>query len=107
MYAAIYLVIDKLERQIRKNKTKLKKQNINEQYKIFNVDYDFEKNEEYEENKIVKRKIVNVKPMSEEEAILQMDLLGHEFFVYKDATSNEVSVIYKRKDGNYGLIETK
>ena len=46
-----------------------------------------------------------VKPMNSEEAILQMDLLGHNFFVYQDADSNKVNVIYKRKDGDYGLLE--
>lgn len=48
-----------------------------------------------------------MKPMSEEEAIMQMELLGHEFFVYKDMKSECVCIIYKRKDGNYGIIETK
>ncbi len=102
LYAAIDLVTDKLERQIRKNKSKLKKHN-----RDFNVEYEFDKDESYEDNRVVKRKMVSVKPMSEEEAIIQMELLGHEFFVYRDKDSNEVAVMYLRKDGNYGLIETK
>lgn len=105
LYAAIDLVIDKLERQIRKNKTKLKKQSVNNKYKEFNFEYELDEEEE-EDNKIVKRKTIDTKPMDEEEAILEMELLGHSFFVYKDMHSDSVNVIYKRKDGNYGIIET-
>ena len=105
LYAAIDLVIDKLERQIRKNKTKMKKQNTNNKYKQFNFEYEVEQEEE-EDNKIVKRKSISTKPMDEEEAILEMELLGHSFFVYKDMHTDSVNVIYKRKDGNYGIIET-
>ena len=105
LYAAIDLVIDKLERQIRKNKTKLKKQNmVNVEY--FNFDYETSKEEEVDDIKITKRKVIEMKPMDEEEAILQLDLLGHDFFIYKDVHSNNINVVYKRKDGNYGVIET-
>ena len=103
LYAAIDLVTDKLERQIRKNKTKLKKQTKSNE-KIFNFDYELTK-EETKENKIVKRKVLEMKPMDEEEAILELELLGHDFFIYKDM-ENTTKVIYKRKDGNYGIIET-
>ena len=107
LYAAIDLVIDKLERQIRKNKTRLKKQNsIDNKYKEFNFEYIIPEEETTEDEQIVKRKNIEMKPMDEEEAILQMNLLGHEFFVYKDINTNKVCVIYKRKDGHYGLIET-
>ena len=107
LYAAIDLVADKLERQIRKNKTRLNKQNIDNKYKDFNFDYEVSNDEESTENDvIVKRKNIEMKPMDEEEAILEMNLLGHEFFVYKDMHTNKVCVLYKRKDGNYGLIET-
>lgn len=103
LYAAIDLVIDKIERQIRKNKTKLKKQTkLND--KIFNFEYEISELEK-DENKIVKRKQIEMKPMSEEEAILELELINHDFFIYKDM-SNEIKVIYKRKDGNYGVIET-
>lgn len=105
LYAAIDLVTDKLERQIRKNKTRLNR-NIKEVPKEFNFDYDF-KDEEVSDEKIVKRKSIEMKPMDEEEAILEMELLGHSFFVYKDMDTNSVCVLYKRKDGDYGLIETK
>ena len=55
----------------------------------------------------LKRKDIEMKPMDEEEAILEMELLGHSFFVYKDMDTNNTCVLYKRKDGDYGLIETK
>lgn len=105
LYAAIDLVTDKLERQIRKNKTKLKKQTkINE--KIFNFDYELTSDETNDKDKkIVKRKVLEMKPMDEEEAILELELLSHDFFIYKDMDNN-IKVIYKRKDGNYGIIET-
>ena len=105
LYAAIDLVTDKLERQIRKNKTRLNK-NIKEPVKEFNFDFEIDDDEDSDE-KIVKRKNVEMKPMDEEEAILEMELLGHNFFVYKDMDTNKTCVLYKRKDGNYGLIETK
>ncbi len=108
LYAAIDLVTDKLERQIRKNKTRLNKQNIDNKYKEFNFDYEITEEEDTTENElIVKRKKLEMKPMDEEEAILEMNLLGHEFFVYKDMNTNNINVLYRRKDGNYGLIETK
>jgi len=69
---------------------------------------DFEIEEEYEDTEtIVKRKTIDMKPMSEEEAILQMDLLGHEFFIFKNSDTDNNAVLYKRKDGNYGIIEMK
>ena len=100
LYAAIDKVTDKLERSIRKNKTKIKRR------KVENMDVflDFEVEEE-EEQKIVKRKQINNKPMSEEEAILQMDLLDHDFFIFQNTGTNNMSVIYKRKDNSYGIIE--
>ena len=107
MYAAIDLVLDKLERQIRKNKTKMKKRNINNKYKEFNFDYELFKEEPENNDTIVKRKYIETKPMDEEEAMLEMELLGHSFFVYKDMNTNETCVLYKRKDGNYGVISVK
>ena len=106
LYAAIDLVSDKLERQIRKNKTRLNR-NVKENAREFNFDYVLEDTEEESKEKIVKRKNIEMKPMDEEEAILEMELLGHAFFVYKDMDTNNVCVLYKRKDGDYGLIETK
>lgn len=106
LYAAIDTVLDKLERQIRKNKTRMQRRvNKNE---IIGFDLSFEMPvEEEEEKTIVKRKEIEMKPMSEEEAILQMNLIGHEFFVFRSIETGEVDVLYKRKDGDYGIIETK
>src|SRR5574344_1316693 len=105
LYAAIDLVSDKLEKKIRKNKTRLNR-NIKDSVKEFNFDFDIKEEEESKE-KIVKRKNIEMKPMDEEEAILEMELLGHSFFVYKDMDTNKICVLYKRKYGDYGLIETK
>lgn len=104
LYAAIDLVIDKIERQIRKNKTRIEKKLRKESAKDFNYESISEIDEE-ENTEIVKRKKIEMKPMNEEEAILQMNLLGHEFFIYRDMDTNNVCVLYKRKDNNYGLIE--
>lgn len=105
LYAAIDLVSDKLERQIRKNKTRMKKK-VSKDLIDFNIDFKITKDED-EKGKIVKRKVIETKPMSEEEAILQMNLLDHSFFVFEDVDTSKVSIIYKRKDNDYGLIETK
>ena len=75
----------------------------NERFNFMNMDFEAE---EEEDKKIIKRKTVDVKPMSEEEAVLQMDLLGHDFFVFKNAEDGHIAVVYKRKDNNYGIIET-
>ena len=104
LYASIDLVTDKIERQIRKNKTKIHKKSSKESIRDFK---EFEVEEKENANDVVKRKEIEMKPMSEEEAILQMELIDHDFFVYKDANTNETNVVYKRKDGNYGLIVTK
>ena len=104
LYASIDKVSDKIERQIRKNKTRLKKKTIKDVSKDFVLD--FEEKEE-NDNVIVKRKIIENKPMSEEEAILQMELLGHEFFAYKNEETKEVNILYRRKDGDYGVLEVK
>ena len=106
LYAAIDLVTDKLERQIRKNKTRIASRQSKSNSYDFTVE-EIENDEEQTENKIVKRKKVEVKPMDEEEAILQMELLGHQFYMYKDSETNKPTVIYKRNDGNYGIIESE
>jgi len=106
LYASIDLVSDKIERQIRKNKTRMNSKNNKKNIDNFIVDFNVDDKED--DNKvIVKRKNIEMKPMNEEEAILQMELIGHEFFVYKDADNENVCILYKRKDGNYGIIETK
>lgn len=104
LYAAIDLTVDKLERQIRKNKTKINskiKKNI-----IQNFEMDLEDRFEEESSGVIKRKSVDMKPMDEEEAILQMNMLGHTFYVFKNSETDSVCVVYKRNDGSYGIIET-
>ena len=107
LYAAIDLVVDKLERQIRKNKTKLNDRYKKENIVDFNFDYieDYE-NEENDENLIVKRKNIDIKPMDEEEALLQMELLNHDFFMFKNIDEDCISLIYRRKDGKFGIINS-
>ncbi len=108
-YAAVDLVVSKLERQMRKNKDRLNRKYKNVETLEFNFDYEPEDDgvEEEEASAIVKRKNISMKPMDEEEAILQIELLNHDFFVFKNIDEECVSVIYKRKDGNYGIINMK
>ncbi len=103
LYAAIDLVVDKLEGQIRKNKTKLKNRYTDEIPVMVLEDI----NDDEEEDVIVKRKDIDTKPMDEEEAILQMNLLNHDFFVFKNVSEECVSVLYRRKDGKFGIINVK
>jgi len=101
---AIDKIIDVLEGQFRKYKTKLSRK-----IKTFNPDVYFEEPsviEEEAEFKVVKSKKFFMKPMSVDEAILQMNLLGHEFFVFTNSETEKINIVYKRKDSNYGLIET-
>ena len=97
---AVYVI----ERQIRKNKTRLAKRLRDGAFEqgIIDTGEDFEDEAEFS----IRRKSFTIKPMSVEEAIMQMNLLDHGFFVFKDDKSEEVCVVYKRKDGGYGMIET-
>jgi putative sigma-54 modulation protein len=98
---AIDSAIDALERQIRKNKTRLQKRIREEGFQIAEEDFpDINEEHMFE----VRTKSFYFKPMSVEEAILQMELLGHTFFVFKDDHSLETCVVYKRNNGGYGLI---
>lgn len=106
LYAAVDLVSDKLERQIRKNKTRMKKNNKKTPIVDFIIEFETE-NLEQDETTVVKRKTIEMKPMSEEEAILQMNLLDYNFYIFKDSETNEVAVLYKRQDGDYGVINVK
>lgn len=114
MYASLDSVIEKVERQIHKYKTKIhnrmieRKQEYKEEYMEKREEMIKAKREPEEdefEPKIVKTKSFALKPMDAQEAVMQMDLIGHDFFVFSNANTNEVNVVYKRKDGNYGLIE--
>ena len=98
-------IVDILIRQIRKHKTKLEKR-----LRSSNFDFDFgytSLDDNEDEYKIVRSKTVAAKPMSAEEAILQMNMLGHDFYVFKSEADEKVCVVYRRKDGNYGLIEAE
>ncbi|NLL05513.1 MAG: ribosome-associated translation inhibitor RaiA [Clostridiaceae bacterium] len=103
MYASIDKVVDSLEGQIRRNKTKISKRYHESGLKFDNVS--FEDHEDEEEFKVVRSKKFPIKPMTIEEAILQMNMLGHEFFMFSNSDTMEANVVYRRKDGNYGLIE--
>lgn len=104
LYAAIDLVQKKLETQIKKNKAKLA--NRYKDKKGFVILAEMEEEQE-EESQIVRRKEVEFKPMDEEEAILQMELSQHDFFVFKNSKDKCTSVVYKRKDGKYGIINAR
>lgn len=110
LYASVDLVVDKLERQIRKYKTKINRKSretgidaaaaaviFNTENADTSVEPDLE---------IVRTKRLSLKPMDSEEAVLQMNMLGHNFFIFEDAETNGTSIVYRRKDGKYGLIET-
>ena len=102
---AIDRVIDALVRQIRKHKTRLQRdRQTGDSIKFEAFDSEAKADEKEEEIKIAREKTIPVKPMSAEEAILQMELLNHNFFVFQDAEDMEVRVVYKRKKGDYGLI---
>ena len=92
--------IDRIIRQIRKNKTKVEKQLHN----TINESFD-DVVEEQVEFEVVKHKKFILKPMTVDEAILQMNMVGHSFFMFKNAENGEVNVVYKRDDGNYAVLE--
>ena len=105
LYNAIDLVIDKLEGQIRKYKTRLNRKSKDNKL-AFNI-ASIEPLDEEEEDILVKTKTIDPKPMDMEEAIMQMELIGHSFFVYRDTETDSISIVYRRRDGDYGLIETR
>lgn len=105
MYASVDLVTDKLERQIRKHKTKINRKSREKGFKEIHV---IEDSEEVDNGfDIVRSKHFSLKPMDSEEAVLQMNMLGHDFFIYEDSQTDGVSIVYRRKDGRYGLIEVE
>ena len=111
MYAGIDLITDKLERQIRKHKTKVnrkirEKGGTNALFTTVAPEPGEPVVEEESELELVRQKSFDLKPMDSEEAILQMNMLGHTFYVFTNAETNHTNVVYKRKDGRYGLIET-
>ena len=105
MYASIDLVVEKLERQIRKYKTRVNKKYENQGVRALFKELSNAPSETEEDFSVVKTKTFSVKPMVIEEAILQMNLIGHSFFVFLNADDNEMNVVYKRKDGKYAVIK--
>ena len=112
MYTSIDLVVEKLERQIHKHKTKLqrrfreggfKAELAAEESKAAKVRAD--EKDDNGEYTIVRTKHFSIKPMDEQEAIMQMNMINHDFYVFRDAKTEEISVVYRRADGNYGLIQ--
>ena len=105
--SAVDRTVDKLESQIRRQKTRIEKQVHAYSYmkEYLNDVTGDEDEDEYEEKTIIKRKSFELVPMTQDDAVLQMEMLGHSFLVYLDAETGSVCVVYKRKDGNYGLIE--
>lgn len=97
---AIDEAVESLERQIRKNKTRLEKMLRTGAFAYAPEEEDVEEESEFN----IRVKSFPIKPMSVEEAILQMELLGHQFYMFRDAQTEEPCVVYRRKDGNYGLI---
>ncbi|WP_040227760.1 ribosome hibernation-promoting factor, HPF/YfiA family [Bhargavaea cecembensis] len=115
MYAAVDLISDKLERQIRKYKTRVnrkfrEREGVASFFNSFSdensatTETGADQDQEFE---VVRTKQFSLKPMDQEEAILQMNMLGHSFYIFTDAESNGTNIVYKRKDGKYGLIETE
>ncbi len=109
MYAAIDIAIDKLERQIRKNKTKVnrslrKREGVKD---VFNEDVDLEALERELVGRPVKKKTHKLEKMTTDEAITAMEMLGHDFYIYRDEETDKVHVLYLRKDGDYAVIETE
>ena len=103
MYVSIDLVEEVIERQLRKYKTKI----VNQQQAGGNFQKEFVEDEflEDEEVNIIRTKKFGIKPMYPEDACVQMELLGHNFYVFRNAETDEVNVVYKRKGNTYGLIE--
>lgn len=106
MYVSIDMVEETIERQLVKYKNKIvgKKKSIKEAFSEAYIDTDYDDDEE-EQIKILKTKRFGIKPMDAEEACVEMELLGHNFFVFLNAETEEVNVVYKRKGNTYGLIE--
>ena len=101
-YAAVDLAIDKLEDQIRRQKTRLERKHKDKLALAF-----IEDEANAEEDIYVKTKAITVTEMDLEEAILRMEMLGHDFFIYKDDETHEINVVYARHDGGYGCIEVE
>ncbi len=108
MYVAIDEVVDKLEKQMVKYRSRLRDKSRRDssfvdEFKAISTNVDLEEDEDA--IKIDKTKKFEIKPMDPEEAVMEMELISHNFFVFRNSTSDEINVVYKRKDGSYGLID--
>ena len=106
LYAAIDKAVDKLEDQIRKQKTRLQKKNKEGLSEAF-IDSELYEDYDPDEDEVVKTKSIVPTEMSLDEAIMQMELLNHDFYIYIDDETSKVAVVYRRNSGGYGLIETE
>jgi putative sigma-54 modulation protein len=107
-FAALYAVCDKVEHQVKRLKDKRVDRTHPRRVRTQRVEFPLDEDEEQEDGqpaRIVKTKEFTIKPMSAEEAVLQMDLLGHDFFLFMSSETGRAAVIYRRNDGNFGLIE--
>lgn len=108
MYSAIDMVADKLETQVRKYKTKFRRRKSGPDVKSRMLNMDIIESpgfDEVSQPRVIKSETFYAKPMDVDEAVMQLDLSNNEFLVFTNAHTNNISVLYKRKDGNYGLIE--
>ncbi len=107
MYSAIDLVMDKIERQVKKHKEKLKSHKGNPNLPSSTIEPELQSSEERDDSippRVVKTENLHVKPMSVDEAVMQMDLLDNSFLVFTNSKSESLNVLYRKKDGDYGLI---
>ena len=107
LYAAIDLAIDKLEDQIRRQKTRLTRKNKEKLACAFIEEEEIEEEFDDTDNELVRTKSLVPDTMELDEAIMRMEMLNHSFFIYRDDETKEIAVVYKRHDGGYGLIETE
>ena len=107
LYAAIDLAIDKLEDQIRRQKTRLTRKNKEKLAYAFIEEEEIEEEFDDTDNELVRTKSLVPDTMELDEAIMRMEMLNHSFFIYRDDETKEIAVVYKRHDGGYGLIETE
>ena len=103
MYSAIDLVLDKIDRQAKKYREKIKERKHNHVH----AGESHHKSQHLNEKQIIKTENYIVKPLTVEEAAMQLDTLDHDFIVFRNAETNNINVLYRKKDGNYGLIEPK
>ena len=107
LYNAVDKVIDKLEDQIRRQKTRLTRKNKEKLAYAFIEEEEIEEEFDDTDNELVRTKSLVPDTMELDEAIMRMEMLNHSFFIYRDDETKEIAVVYKRHDGGYGLIETE